>query len=335
MRNLISRTAISLSRTAASLIAASAFIAASPSAASADFPNRPISLVVGYSPGGQTDNIARLVASRLGAELGQTVVVQNKDGAASTIAYRFVAEAEPDGHTIMFGGTSAHAIAPVLTKVAYDAVRDFRAVGKVSTLPISISINNSVPANTLQELIALIKKDPESFSYATGGAGGIEHLTGEVFKQLAGIPELLHVPFKGGAPAATAVIGEQIPILINPLSTVFPYANAGQLRVLAVTSEERMTAAPEIPTAIEEGLSGFVAEGFNVLLVPSKTPDDVVKTLNAGLQKVMADPDFIKELTAMNVNPQPASTPEETDQYLISEVQRWADAIKAADVQLN
>lgn len=299
------------------------------------FPDKPLTLVVGYSPGGQTDNIARMVATRLGTVLGQPVIVQNKEGAASTIAYRYVAESKPDGYTMMFGGTSAHAIAPVLGKVPYDSLKDFRALGKVSTLPLSISVNTDVPANNLQELIALIKKNPDGYSYATGGAGGIEHLTGEMFKQHADVPKLLHVPFKGGVPAATAVIGKQIPILINPLSTVFPYADAGKLKVLAVTSEERLKASPNVPTAIESGIPGFIAEGFNVLLVPAKTPDNVVQKLNQGLDKVMSDPEFIAALLAMKVNPQTASTPAETDKYLATEVQRWTDAIKTANVTIN
>src|SRR5690606_29002968 len=159
------------------MFVASAFGALSPLAiAATDFPTKPLTLVVGYSPGGQTDNIARMVATRLSDEIGQPVVVHNRDGAASTIAYRSVAESNPDGYTIMFGGTSAHAIAPILTNVSYDSAKDFRAIGKVSTLPLSISVNKSVPADTLQDLIALIKEDPVKYSYATGGAGGIEHL---------------------------------------------------------------------------------------------------------------------------------------------------------------
>lgn len=329
--NRLRRLTVALAA-AAGLVATAALPAA---ATAASFPERPLTLVVGYSPGGQTDSIARMVATRLGNVLGQTVIVQNKEGAASTIAYRYVAESRPDGYTIMFGGTSAHAIAPVLTKVSYDAVKDFRSVGKVSTLPLSISVNTDVPAKSLQDLIGLIKKDPGAYSYATGGAGGIEHLTGEMFKQAIGASALLHVPFKGGTPAATAVIGKQIPILINPLSTVFPYADAGKLRVLAVTSAERMAAQPNLPTAIESGLPDFVAEGFNVLLVPSETPDDVVAKLNEGLTKVMSDPKFVQDLIAMKVNPQPASTPEETDAYLKGEVKRWADAIKTAGVTIN
>jgi len=319
----------------AGLISVSAMAAVPAAIASERFPDKPLTLVVGYSPGGQTDNIARMLATRLSEEIGQPVVVQNRDGAASTIAYRMVAQSNPDGYTIMFGGTSAHAIAPVLTQVAYDPTKDFRAIGKVSTLPLSISVNSSVPANNLQQLIELIKKNPADYSYATGGAGGIEHLAGEQFKQLAGLPELLHVPFKGGAPAATAVIGGQIPILINPLSTVFPYAQAGQLKVLAVTSDERMAAAPDYPTAVESGLPGFVASGFNVLLVPSKTPDAVVETLNRSLGKVMADPAFIKKLRDMKVNPMPASTPAETDAYLAAEMERWARTINAAHIKIN
>lgn len=325
-----------LRRAIVAAAAATALMAATPAAmAQEGFPNKPLTLVVGYSPGGQTDNIARMVATRLSDELRQPVVVQNRDGAASTIAYRTVAQSSPDGYTIMFGGTSAHAIAPVLTNVAYDAAKDFRAIGQVSTLPLSISVNTSVPADNLQELIKLIKDDPQSYSYATGGAGGIEHLTGELFKQLADIPELLHVPFKGGAPAATAVIGEQIPILINPLSTVFPYADAGQLKVLAVTSDERMAAAPDYPTAIESGLPDFVAAGFNVLLVPSATPDSVVDTLNQALTKVMDDPEFVKQLQQMRVNPRPASTPADTDAYLAAEMERWASTIESAGVTIN
>lgn len=222
------------------------------------YPARPITLVVGFSPGGSSDIVARKLASRLGPILKQSVVVLNKDDAGSTIANGFVALAKADGYTLLLGGASGMVMAPLVMKVSYDPVKDFRSIAMVTSNLMAIAVHPSVPANNLSELVALIKANPGKYSYASSGFGGTDHLTGELFKQTAGNLDLLHVPYKGGGPALNDVIGGHIPISITTLSGLYAASKSGKIRILAVTGAKRSPGAPEIPTAIEAGVPGLV-----------------------------------------------------------------------------
>ena len=297
-----------------------------------NYPARPITLIVGYSAGGQSDILGRKLASRLGPVLNQPVVVQNKDGATSTIATRLVAEAKPDGYTLLLGGGSGMIIAPLVMKVLYDPVKDFKQVARLTSAMLSISVHPSVPADNLRELVALIKANPGKYSYASSGFGGGDHLTGELFKQLAGNLDLLHVPYKGAAPALTDVIAGRVPVFITTLSSIYQYSKTGKIRLLAVTGATRSTAAPEIPTAVEAGVQGLVAEGVNFLTVPARTPPQVIEILRAAVAKIIADPTFVDELRKLQYEPITESTPEIADEYVKSEIEKWRNVVVTAKV---
>ncbi len=297
------------------------------------YPSKPITLVVGFAAGGQSDVLARMLATRLTPILGQPVVVVNRLGAASTMAYSTVASAEPDGYTLMLGGGSGMVMAPLVMKVSYDAVKDFRSVAMLTVAICAIAVNPSVPANTLGELVALIKANPGKYSWGSSGFGGIDHLTGELFKQKAGNLDLLHVAYKGGGPALNDLIGGHIPISITTLSGLYATSKSGKIRVLAVTANKRSPAAPEIPTAIEAGVPGFTAETFNLVTAPVRTPAPVIETLRAAVAKVMADPSFTDQLNRLGYEPVTESTPEGTDKYIKEELEKWRQVVTAANIK--
>lgn len=298
------------------------------------YPSRPVTLVVGFSAGGQSDILGRKLAARLGPMIGGTVVVLNKEGATSTIGARYVAESKPDGYTLLLGGCSGMVMAPLVMKVTYDPLKSFRSIAMLTRQSQAIAVHPSVPANNLQELISLIKANPGKYSYATGGIGGSDHLTAELFSQIAGDLKMLHVPFKGGAPAMSAVVGGQIPVVITALSGIYPNWKAGQIRLLAVTSPKRASMAPDTPTAEEAGLP-MVAEACNFLTAPAQTPAPVIELLRSATSRLMADPGFIAELVAMGSEPVPQSTPESTDRYIQSEIEKWRKVVAKANITSN
>jgi tripartite-type tricarboxylate transporter receptor subunit TctC len=240
--------------------------------------------------------------------------------------------AEADGYTLLLGGGSGMIMAPLVMKVPYDPVKDFKSVAMLTRQMQAIAVHPSVPANNLRELVALIKANPGKYSYATSGLGGSDHLTAELFKQTAGNLDLLHVPYKGGAPAMRDVVAGQVPILITALSGIHPYWKSGQIRLLAVTGAKRSTTAPEIPTAVEAGVPGLVAETCNFLTAPARTPAPVIETLRAAVAKIMADPAFIGELVSLGWEPVTESTPERTDEYVKGEIEKWRQVVIAAKV---
>lgn len=321
-------------RHALGVLASACATAVNPSSASAQeaFPSKPISLVVGFAAGGQTDIVARKVATEMSRELGQQVVVQNKEGATSTIASRYVASAKPDGYTLLMGGGSGMVMAPLVIKVPFDLIRDFSSIAMITTAAVSISVHPSVPAKNLNELVDLIRKNPGKYSYAHSGFGGVDHMSGELFKQVAGGLELLPVPYKGASLAAQDVIGGQVPILISTFSSCYGYHKAGQVRMLAQTGTQRHSSAPEMPTAVEQGYPALVAEGFNFLTAPASCPANVMATLRAAATRVMARPEFVAELKAAQFDPVLNSTPQSTDAFLAAEVQKWRKVAEIAKI---
>lgn len=301
--------------------------------AQANYPMHPLTLVVGFSAGGQSDILARRLAAALEPVLGQPVVVQNKVGGTSTIATRFVADAKPDGYTLLLGGGSGMVMAPLVMKVPYDPIKDFKSISQLTSAMMSISVHPSVPANTLQELVDLVKKNPGKYSYATSGFGGSDHMAGELFKQAAGDLDLLHVPYKGAAPASQDVIAGQVPILITTLSSIYPYSKTGQLRILAGTGATRSSAAPEIPTAVEAGVPGLIAETYNFVNVPAETPQEVVDVLSKAVAKLMADPEFVDSLRSLQYEPVTDSNPAKADAYIKSEIQKWQEVVRKAKIE--
>ncbi|MGD9945273.1 MAG: tripartite tricarboxylate transporter substrate-binding protein [Burkholderiaceae bacterium] len=258
-------------------------------AAQAAFPNRPIRMMVGYSAGGGADALGRSFAAKFSHVLQQSVVVENRAGAGGTLAATALAGAQPDGHTL-YWADSAILVAPaVYDKVAYDPLA-FAPVSAICSLLYSIVVHPSFPARTVKELIAVLKADPDRYSYASPGVGNIAHLGAELFKKAAGV-KMVHVPYKGGTPALTDLVSGQVPICFVSLPPVLPLAKAGRLRLLAVTSEKRSPVVPDVP-AIAETFPGFNAVTSGFLLAPPGTPADVVGTLNKAARAAMAMPDL-------------------------------------------
>lgn len=303
---------------------------ASPFASGQSYPTRPVKLVVAYPPGGAVDQVARLLAEKLSASLGQPVVVDNRAGAGGLVGSDAVAKSANDGYTLLLGTVSSHAIAPaVYRKMPYDPVADFAPVSLVALTPYIITVNPNVPARTLPELIALAKSKPDGLNFGSSGTGTTPHLAGELFNTMAGT-KIAHIPYKGSAPMLTDLLGGQVQVAFD--NTVIPSIKADKLRGLAVTGPARLAAMPDIPTAAEAGLPGYEAVGWMGLYAPKGTPAAVVTRLATETAKAMAAPDVRDKLNAMGFQSK-TDTPAEFDTYLRAETAKWAKVAHDANVQ--
>src|SRR5215471_15631169 len=267
----------------------------------AEFPERSVKMLVGFSAGGGTDVAARIVAPGLGEALGQTIVVENRSGASGLIAAEAVARAAADGYTLMMGSQTTLAVAPALyRKFTLDAPRDFAGIALTSTSPLVLVVNPAVPAHSLAELIALAKAQPGKLNFASGGVGTTPHMAGELFRLTAGI-NVVHVAYRGEAPAINDLLGGQIPMMFANLSAVVGQVRAGALRALAVASPTRSPTAPDIPTLVEQGLAGCEVETWFGVVAPAGTPRPVVGKLNAELRRVLALDDTQKRLAGLGM----------------------------------
>ena len=301
-------------------------------AARAEFPERAVKMLVGFSAGGGTDVAARIVAPGLGEALGQTIVVENRSGASGLIAAEAVARAAADGYTLMMGSQTTLAVAPRLyRKYTLDAARDFAGVGLTGTSPLVLVVNPKVAAHSLAELIALAKAEPGKLNFASGGVGTTPHMAGELFRLIAGI-NVVHVAYRGEAPAINDLLGGQVPMMFANLSAVVGQVRSGALRALAVASPKRSPTAPEIPTLAEQGLTGCEVETWFGIVAPAGTPRAVVGKLNADLRRVLALDDTQKRLAALGMVPNPVS-PEDFDAYIKAEIARWGKVISDADIK--
>ena len=317
-------------RIAAALIVSCAVLAFPATAAADTYPSRSIRLVVPFPPGGQTDNVSRLLGNAMTPVLGQQIVIDNRAGASGTIGSAEVARAQPDGYTIVMGPASTHAINPsFMSRIPYDAVRDFAPIIAVGTGPMTINVHPSVPARTLQQLIAEAKRHPDKFLYGHAGVGSINHLGGEIFKTQAGGLQIVHVPYKGAGPAVSDLIAGQIPMTCSSLSSVLPHHRAGRVRTLVVLKEERSVGAPDIPTALEEGVDGAIAYTFNIILAPANTPHEIMNRLSSVIRQVMADKPFTDTMIRMGVDPILNSDPEKAAALLQTEIARYKPIIHA------
>jgi tripartite-type tricarboxylate transporter receptor subunit TctC len=310
------------------IVAFAAAPGAKPAQAQGTYPDRPIRLIVPFSPGGQTDNVSRRIGDALTKALRQQVVIDNRTGASGTIGSTEAARANPDGYTLLMGTASTHAINPtVMTKIKYDAVKDFDPIIVLGTGPMTINVHPSVPARTLKQLIATIKAHPGEFSYGSAGVGSVNHLGGELFKASAGGLKILHVPYRGAGPAVADMIGGQIPMTCTSLSSVLPHHRSGRVRTLAVMSEKRSVSAPKIPTAVEGGIPGAVAYTFNVVLTPAGTPRAVIDRLSGTLRNIMSDRAFVKSLVRLGVDPITDSNPQMAAAMIKTEIAKWRPLI--------
>ncbi len=296
------------------------------------YPDRPIRLIVPFSPGGATDVAARLWSEKMKSVLG-TVVVENKGGGGGAIGANEVARSRPDGHTFLFGNTSTQVLIPALMpRPLYDGVKDFAGVFIMCLSPTCLVVHESVPVRTLTELIAYAKANPTKLSYG----GTMTNLSGELFKHLVGVPEITHVPYKGASPGVTDLAAGHIPMMTpNVGGQLLQFHRAGKVRILAIAAQQRMKAAPDIPTAIEAGLPGMVAANFNGVFAREGTPKPILDRVTELTRKMMADEEVQKALITSGFEPTPESGPAEASRMVADELARWMPIIKATGFKME
>ncbi len=316
-------------------LAAGALLAtASTLAAAQAWPSKPIKYVVPFAAGGTTDILARTISEKLSVALGQPVVVENKPGAGGGLGAAEVAKAAPDGYTIMGGTISTHAINASLYKnLPYDPVKDFAPITLIARVPNMLVINNDIPAKDVAELIALMKANPGKWSFASSGNGTSQHLSGELFKGMAGA-DMQHIPYKGSAPALTDVMGGQVTMTFDNITTAWPLARGGKLRALAVTTAKRSPVSPEVPTLAESGLPGYEIGSWQGVFAPAGTPPEIVKRLNTEIVKIINSPDVQKKLLELGAEPV-ANSPEEFTALVKTEVVKWGDVVKKSGAKVD
>ena len=310
-------------------------LAPATSSAQADYPHKPIRLVVGFAPGGSTDIVGRIVAQRLGERLGQTVFVDNKSGAGGTIGADIVAKAAPDGYTLTLGTTSTHAIAAgAYSKLPYDPVADFTQISLVAITPYLLVVNPQVKANTLAEFVALAKSQPGKLNYASAGNGTATHLAMEMLKDAAGI-DLLHVPYKGNAPADLAIIGGEVQAIFGSMPALLQNTKASKVRPLAVGTLARSPALPAVPTVAEQGYAGFDAALWLGIMGPANMPRPVVERLHKELTAIVATPEFKASMDANGAEPVSSKSPAEFREMQRGQVTKFVKITKALDIKLD
>ena len=300
------------------------------------YPERPIRVIVPFSAGGATDVVGRLWADRVRGALG-TVVIENKASGGGALGASEVARAQPDGYTLLFGNTSTQVLLPVLmSPPLYDPLKDFAAVYILCLSPTVIVVHPSVPARTLAELIAYAKANPGRLSYGSAGAGTLTNLAGELLKQLIGAPDIVHIPYKGSAPGLTDLASGHIPMMTpNIGGPLNDFHRAGKVRILAVAAEERLRAAPDIPTAIEAGLPGMVAANLNGLFVPAGVAPAIVDQIAQATRKLMADEAFGRLLVASGFEPTAQSGPAQAQRLVAEELARWTPIMRATNFKME
>jgi len=303
-------------------------------AAAQAWPSKPIRYVVPFAAGGTTDILARTISERLSVALGQPVIVENKPGAGGGVGAAEVAKAAPDGYTIMGGTISTHAINASLYKnLPYDPVKDFAAITLIARVPNMLVVNNDIPAKNVAELIQLMKANPGKWTFASSGNGTSQHLSGELFKGVAGV-EMQHIPYKGSPPALTDVMGGQVNMTFDNITTAWPLAKGGKLRALAVTTAKRSPVAPDVPTLAESGLPGYEVGSWQGVFAPAGTPPEIVRRLNTEIVKIINSPDVQKKLLELGAEPVGNSS-EEFATLVKAEVVKWGDVVKKSGARID
>ena len=295
----------------------------------AEYPAKPVRMLVGFAPGGGTDTTARTIAQPLSEALGQQVVVDNRPGAAGNIATDIASKSLPDGYTVLMGTIAALAINPSLYKsLPFDPVRDFEPVTLAVSSTNVLAVHPSVPVKNVRELIALAKAQPDKLSYGSSGVGGAGHLAGVLFDSLAGT-KMVHIPYKGGAPAMIALIGGEVQLVFATAETAVPQIKSGKIRALGVTMAKRTALLPDLPTIAEGGLPGYEANNWYGILLPAKTPRAIVERLSRETVKVLNTPAIKEQLFRQGLDASP-STPQEFSAYIKSEMAKWSKVVKAS-----
>jgi tripartite-type tricarboxylate transporter receptor subunit TctC len=300
-----------------------------------DYPNRPVRMVVGFPPGGGTDVVARILSPKLAEFLGQPVVIENRPGATGTVAAGMVAKSPPDGYTVMMGHVSVNAIAPALFKnLSYDVIKDFAPVAIAAAVPHFVVVHPSVPAQSLREMIDFVKARPGKLTYPSAGNGSMPHLAGEVFKSLAGL-DILHVPYKGTGQSMADLLGGQHVVAFDTMPASAPHVRSGKLRALAVSSARRLPAFPDVPTAEEAGVSGYVITTWYGVFAPAGTPPAIVNRLHADIVKAMQTPEVKEKLGGIGADGSVSRSPEEFAALVKADTARYAKVIKDIGLKID
>jgi tripartite-type tricarboxylate transporter receptor subunit TctC len=307
-----------------------------PALAQSKYPDRPIRLVIPFTTGGVNDAVGRPWADKMKSLLG-TVVVENVGGAGGGIGAAMVARAKSDGYTILLGGMGSQVIVGVATNRAnYDPINDFDPIALLGVTALTIAVHPSVPAKTLLELIDYAKANRGKLSFGSSGAGAMTHLTGELFKSLAGLPDIVHVPYRGGGPLISDLISGHIPMIAQSVTGhMMELHETGKVRMLCVTSPNRLVAFPSLPTAVEAGLPGMIAQNFIGLFAPVRTPKEIIEQIARSTRTAMADQQFQQTFIASGFDPVLDSTPEKTRRFVDEEIVRWTPVIKAIGLKLD
>jgi tripartite-type tricarboxylate transporter receptor subunit TctC len=295
------------------------------------WPQKPVTIVVPFAPGGNTDGIARLAAQRLTETFGKQFIVENRGGASGAIAAEQILRADADGYTLFVAALPVMAIVPAMNKVKYDPIKDFAPISNIATNPFVLVVNEAFPAKTLPEFIAHVKSQNGKLSYASAGTGSLTHLSMALFLKQAGI-EMIHVGYRGNAPALADVIAGHVPAMFSNLADVLPQMSTGKLRLLAVSSEKRVSQAPDVPTVAESGYPKFKTQTWNGLLARKGTPQDVIDKVAQEMAKAAKDPKFIERLAGFGADAQ-GNTPQEFAKMIADDVVLWAEAVEVAGVK--
>ncbi|MFC5496239.1 tripartite tricarboxylate transporter substrate binding protein [Caenimonas terrae] len=313
-------------------VAAFALAACCLAAQAADWPERPITLVVPLAAGGSTDTTARLLAQHLGDVLGQKVIVDNRAGAGGNIGSAYVARAKPDGYTLLLHASTIATNVSLYKDTGFDLRKDLIPISQVALIPNVLMVNNEVPARTLQEFIAYVRGNKSAVNYGSAGSGTSSHLAGALFNSLAGA-DMVHVPYKGGAPANADLLAGQIQVVFAPLVEVLPYIDSGKLRPLGVTTSNRSPRLPNVP-AVNEALPGFEIVLWNGVFAPANTPPAIVSKLSAGIQKVLQDP-AVRKIFADQGSTVVGNTPAEFKEVLAGEIDKWGKLVKLSGARVD
>lgn len=326
-RSITRRTALALAASAVSL-----FSLGNPAQAQ-NFPDRVITLVVPFAAGGSTDVVARVIAQKMGDDLGQQVVVENIAGAGGNLGADRVARAEPDGYTVLMGTVATHALNPLILKTKpYDPEKDFAPISLLVVVPNVLVVNPKLPVNTVAELVALLKAEPDKYAYASSGNGTPLHLSGELFKSMAGV-SMQHVPYKGSGPALNDLLGNQVSIMFDNLPSSSGHIKSATLRALGVTTKERASSFPDVPT-IAETVPGYETYTWNALFAPAGTPPEAIDRLNAAAKKALADPSVAARMADFSAQIV-GSSPEELKTHVSQEIAKWGPVVKDANIQMD
>jgi len=314
------------------LVLAVALVMVSATTAVAQYPSKPIRFVMPFPAGGPTDVLGRVIAQKLSEQVGQPVVVENRPGAGGNLGFEIVAQAAPDGYTIVMGAPPL-AITPHLLKLNYEPMRDFAPIAEVASMPTIVIVHPSLPVKTLKDLVELAKSKPGKLNFGSGGAGTSNHLASELLNSIAKI-RIVHVPYKGASQAMISLIAGEIDMVVIGVPTAVPQIKAGKVRALAVLSDKRLPSIPDVPTAAEAGFPGYEVATWYGLLAPAGTPKEIVDRLNRELKKVMEAPAVKEKLISLGFDTM-ASTPEQFSDFIKTETVRWGKVIKDAGIKVQ